>query len=134
MWISILGLITGIVTVILIATQPKHQTVVQQTVYPGIPDSFTDFSGTISAVNTSGLTVHFSGLNSRGVMVQKDYSVTTDPTTRYQEMNTTTGAVTSATFTASTLHPNDRVIVAAKDNIAGVTSFTATSIILLRTN
>lgn len=92
------------------------------------PDSYNDFIGTVTAVNGSSVTVEFKGAATAGQIFTKNYQVTTDAATDIKLLSTVSNERVQSPAKVSDLKVGQTVFVAAADNIAEATSFTATKV------
>lgn len=129
--IALLGVLTLIVVVISIASKKNPTQKTALSTYPGIPQSFTDFSGKVTAINGNIIQAHFSEITDSGKVAQHNYAITiTDATTIKLSSGTPTKTLTAAKLNDITT--DETIIVSSDSNLADTNAFTAKTITILR--
>lgn len=130
------GVILVALIAVLLAPKPAPKTSnMSPAPKPGItstPLVFSDFSGQVTKIDGSNLTVLFRGIGSDGQLVERSYQVIVDPTTKLQARSGTGSVATPSDIPLTEVKVDDQVYISGPGNLATVTSFTAQKILVSR--
>lgn len=132
---ELVSLVIVAVAVIVVAAYPRRHapapTSTQAPVGTGlaIPDSYSDFSGQVVSINSQKLVIRTSSFDRQGKLNTKTYEVAVTDGTTLQESAAATQVIDPKAITLNDIKLNDQVVVFSDNNIATVSSFTATKLI-----
>ena len=110
--------------------QQQTATAIQPaTTLASVPRAYTDFTGTITAIDGQRLTIHFTGYNDVGKLYERDYAVNLSPTTALLQMKSGANGSTTIPIAFDQLPVGTTVAVSGQDNLAQISEFTATKLI-----
>lgn len=131
--LALIGLITVMVIILTLQTKnPSRPTTTNTASYPGVPESFTDFSGRVANITGNLVTVSASEISSSGAIVHREYLVTIADTTVIQTVQATDLTADGKPAKLADITPDTKVIVADDTNLAKVTAFTATTFTIIK--
>ncbi len=132
-----LGFVILIILVAILAnlhSQPQSKKSPTAVKISTTPESFDDFIGTATAVTDDTITMSFTGTASDGSALQKTFSVNVDTKTEVKTLTMVNNEPVLKPLKLQDIHSGNTVFIAAGENIASQTEFTATKIYLYPPN
>lgn len=131
---EIIAIFGVIVLTVFFATRHSKTTVIttnttSTTASTIAPDSYTDFSGTVTKIEPALLTVALRKLEPNGTVSNLTYAVTIDDQTQIQSVKNISGVSERSALALQDIKVGQTVVVGSDTNVARVTSFTAKKIL-----
>lgn len=124
--ILFLGLVVVIGMIIKLQSHQASKTTTSASKISATPDSYNDCIGTVTAVNANIVSIEFKGTARSGAPFTKIFNVTVRTTTDTQTLSTVKNQRVLSPAQLSDIKIGQTVFIAAAENIAAITDFTAT--------